>query len=311
MIRRTVYSQSRQPTALGHKSVSPTTSKTSAPQTPNGPPKGIRLRFAQFVKYRDRLLFLLLGILLSLAAVLIYETAKPNPQQITQEDIDQAVLYSLDNLPPNPSISAVAYEVIRPSVVLVRRLASNTEEQDLPIEEGVGTGVVIVDSGAILTSLHVVYGAELIHVVFADGYETPAVMISAQPENDLAVIQAEIVPEGLVTATLTTTRGLSPGDEVVVVGHPFGIGESTSAGVISGLGRDYVAEDGQTIISNLIQFDAAVNPGNSGGPLVNNKGEVIGIVSSIYNPNNERVFIGIGFAVPIETAAASFGQLPY
>ena len=261
-----------------------------------------------FAKHSNRFLLVGFGALLAILAVLIYEAATPKPMELTQEDIDAAVLYSLDNLPPEPAASAVAYEVIRPSVVLVRRLSGEDENQ---VEEGVGTGVVVVDTGAILTSLHVVIFAEKIHVVYADGFETPATLLSAQPEQDLAIIQTEVVPEGLVPATLATTRGLCPGDQVVAVGHPFGIGESTSAGIVSGLGRSYVSEDGETLLSNLIQFDAAVNPGNSGGPLVNMNGEVIGIVCSIYHPNNERVFVGIGFAVPIETAASGFGQLPY
>ena len=302
MRRHPVYSGSRQKQpALGAEGAGPVVEKAPVKPAP-------RARLTELAKRYDRPLLVGLGVLLSLLAVLIYEAAKPKPMEITQEDIDAAVLYTLDSLPPGPSTASVAYGVIRPSVVLVRRLVGEGEEQ---VEEGVGTGVVIVDSGSILTSLHVVYGAELIHVVFADGYETAATMVSAQPEQDLAVIQAQIVPEGLVPATLATTRGLRPGDEVVAVGHPFGIGESTSSGVISGLGRTYVSEDGQTLLANLIQFDAAVNPGNSGGPLVNNKGEVVGIVSSIYNPNDERVFVGIGFAVPIETAASGFGSLPH
>jgi S1-C subfamily serine protease len=259
-------------------------------------------------KRYERYLLVGLGALLAILAVLIYEAVTPDPRELTQEDIDAAVAYTLDNLPPKPAASAVAYEVIRPSVVLVRRLAGEGEDQ---VEEGVGTGVVVVNTGAILTSLHVVIFAEQIQVVFDDGFETSATLVSAQPEQDLAIIQVDVVPEGLVPATLATTRGLRPGDEVVAVGHPFGIGESTSAGVVSGLGRTYVSEDGETLLSDLIQFDAAVNPGNSGGPLVNMNGEVIGIVCSIYNPNNERVFVGIGFAVPIETAASGFGQLPY
>jgi S1-C subfamily serine protease len=110
---------------------------------------------------------------------------------------------------------------------------------------------------------------------------------------------------------MRSTAGLKPGDEVVAVGFPFGIGPSVSAGVISGLKRDYVSPEGKRLLTNLIQFDAAVNPGNSGGPLVTLDGEVIGIVTGLLNPTENRVFIGIGFAVPIENAASSIGLSPF
>jgi len=110
---------------------------------------------------------------------------------------------------------------------------------------------------------------------------------------------------------MRSTAGLKPGDEVVAVGFPFGIGPSASAGVISGLKRDYVSPEGKRLLTNLIQFDAAVNPGNSGGPLVTLDGEVIGIVTGLLNPTENRVFIGIGFAVPIENAASSIGLSPF
>ena len=98
---------------------------------------------------------------------------------------------------------------------------------------------------------------------------------------------------------------------MLAVGYPFGIGPSASAGVISGLRREYQSQDGKRILSNLIQFDAAANPGNSGGPLVTASGEVVGIVTGILNPNRQRVFIGIGFAVPIENAASAVGMSPF
>jgi S1-C subfamily serine protease len=110
---------------------------------------------------------------------------------------------------------------------------------------------------------------------------------------------------------MRSTNGLKPGDEVVAVGFPFGIGPSASAGVISGLKREYRSTSGERILTNLVQFDAAVNPGNSGGALVTLEGEVVGIVTGLLNPTEQRVFIGIGFAVPIEVAAAAAGQSPF
>ena len=177
---------------------------------------------------------------------------------------------------------------------------------------GVGTGVVIVDSkGIILTNLHVVLGASKIKVVFFDGLESEATVIGVQPEHDLAVLKASKLPDDLKAAVLRSTQDLAPGDEVVAVGFPFGIGPSASAGIISGLKREYRSPEGKRVLTNLIQFDAAANPGNSGGPLVTMDGEVVGIVTAILNPTDQRVFVGIGFAVPIENAASAVGMSPF
>jgi S1-C subfamily serine protease len=115
----------------------------------------------------------------------------------------------------------------------------------------------------------------------------------------------------LVPATLRSTRDLSMGDQVIAVGFPFGIGPSVSAGVVSGLRREYRSPEGKRLLTNLIQFDAAANPGNSGGPLATMDGEVVGIVTAILNPSDQGVFIGIGFAVPIENAASAVGVSPF
>ena len=175
----------------------------------------------------------------------------------------------------------------------------------------VGSGVVIVDKGLILTSLHVVDGAARLTVTFADGSQSEAFVVSRQPENDLAVLQAKTIPDDLHAATLRSTAGLSPGEPVLAVGFPFGIGPSASLGVVSGLKREFRSPEGQRLLTNLIQFDAAANPGNSGGPLVTMDGHVVGIVAAIMNPNQQRTFIGIGFAVPIEAAAAGVGMPPF
>ena len=231
-----------------------------------------------------------------------------------------ALAPSPGGMPPEPPLEAAAgrpsaadaYEQIRPSVVLVRGLPGEDETaaEDEP-EGNTGTGVVIVESGTILTNLHVVHGAKRVKVVFANGLEADADVVGVRPEHDLAVLQPRAVPDDLIPATMRSTQGLRPGDEVVAVGFPFGIGPSTSAGVISGLRREYRSAEGARVLTNLIQFDAAVNPGNSGGPLVTNDGQLIGIVTGLLNPTESRVFIGIGFAVPIENAAAAAGLPPF
>jgi len=244
-----------------------------------------------------------------LAALLAASTWQHTvPKALTQEDIDAAVLRTLTTQ-SMPSAAARAAEKIRPAVVRVMSYAKDKQGEDQ--EQGVGTGVVIVDKGVILTNLHVVQGAQSIKLVFADGSESGATVTGVQPENDLAVLQAHTIPDDLIAATMRSTGDLVPGDHVVAVGFPFGIGPSVSAGVISGFGRAFQSPEGKQEIGNLIQFDAAANPGNSGGPLVTMEGEVVGVVTGILNPTSHRTFVGIGFAVPIESAARAAGQPPF
>src|SRR3989344_1553905 len=234
---------------------------------------------------------------------------RPAAQRITQEDIDAAVLRTLETTTP-PSAAARAVEAISPSIVRVvgyGRSKNGKEE----VERGIGTGVVIVDKGIHPTHPPGGAGPGPISSPLHDGLETTASITGAQPENDLAVLQAHKVPDDLFAAPLRSTQDLRPGDHVVAVGFPFGIGPSASAGVVSGLQREFTSPEGKRQLSNLIQFDAAANPGNSGGPLVTLDGEVVGIVTAILNPTSARTFIGIGFAVPIENAASAVGMPPF
>ena len=257
----------------------------------------------------ERIALVVFTALLSSLLVIGYTATRPPARQITQHDIDAAVLHTLDSN-VLPSAAAKAFEIVQQSVVRVRRLEHLKDEEDDRVR-GIGSGVVIVDKGVILTNLHVVNGAERVQVVFADGTESDATVIGLQPENDLAVLQAKTIPDDLVPATLRSTRDLAMGDEVIAVGFPFGIGPSVSAGVVSGLKREYRSPEGKRLLTNLIQFDAAANPGNSGGPLATMDGEVVGIVTAILNPSDQGVFIGIGFAVPIENAASAVGISPF
>ncbi len=275
-------------------------------QPPDATPQGARFR--ERLRRNPKPLLVLLGATLALLLVLLHGALRPSAPALTQWDIDQAVLHTLEGLPAVPSIESMAYQAIRPSVVQVRRSSARDDEF---VVQGAGTGVVIVDDGTILTNLHVVSGSEGIEVVFWDGTEASAEIVSVRPEQDLAVIRTSIVPDDLMPATVRSSQGLRSGDRVVAVGFPFGIGPSVSAGVVSGLGREYRTPEGERILTGLIQFDAAVNPGNSGGPLVNQDGDVVGIVTAILNPSNQRVFIGIGFAVPIEEATRGIGESPF
>ena len=234
---------------------------------------------------------------------------------LTMEQIDAAMRQSIEDK-PLLSPATRAYEAIFPSVVRVVGLMTegddgSDEKEHGVVERGVGSGVVIIDNGTILTNLHVVSGAKKIRVTFFDGSQSEAAIVNTQPENDLAVLRARTIPDDLEAATMRSTGDLSPGDQVLAVGFPFGIGPSASAGIVSGLKREFRSPEGQQTLTNLIQFDAAANPGNSGGPLVTMDGEVVGIVTAILNPSRQRTFIGIGFAVPIENAAAAAGMPPF
>jgi S1-C subfamily serine protease len=248
------------------------------------------------------------GLLAAVGLFAVYHALLGEAGRRTDGEIEELVTNTLEEQPAPVPIARAAHQRIGPSVVRVRQLSADESESG---EQGVGTGFVVDASGRILTSLHVVAGAERVGVRYADGTEADAEIVGAQPENDLAVLQASLVPETVPPATLASSESLQLGDDVVAVGNPFGIGHSVSAGVISGLERSHTTPDGDTILSDLIQFDAAVNPGNSGGPLVNARGEVVGVVTAIFNPTEDRVFVGIGFAVPIETAAAAAGPSPF
>ncbi len=250
------------------------------------------------------LLLIIVAVLAGFVALLIFNITQPPPQHLTQDDINQAVAQAMASATPTPSFESQVFQMVAPSVVSVIVSVSQPEGNS---ESDLGSGVVVDDSGTILTCLHVVKDASQIRVIFADGTDSEASVVSTQPENDLAVLAPQIIPDNLVPATLASASTLHVGDQVVAIGSPFGIVDSLTSGVVSGLRRTFKStETGQTL-SNLIQFDAAVNPGNSGGPLVDRAGEVVGIVDALLNPTDQKFFIGIGFAVPIETAASALG----
>ena len=252
----------------------------------------------------------LLGVVLSFVVMGVFLMHRTAPKSLTQQDIDGAVLHTLQTKDlPSPSAKAAAS--VQGAVVHVQSYVADPKNKDQDKESGVGTGVVIKDDGTILTNFHVIAGAKKLKVTFFDGTEAEATVIAVQPDKDLAVIKPQKIPDDLEPAILGSSQQLIPGDMVVAVGFPFGIGPSVSAGVVSGLNRQFKSPDGSQVLTGLIQFDAAANPGNSGGPLVNMSGEVVGIVTAILNPSSARTFIGIGFATTIESAGSAVGLPPF
>jgi S1-C subfamily serine protease len=169
-----------------------------------------------------------------------------------------------------------------------------------------GTGVIVADNGTILTVNHVISGGGAISVTFADGTTTTATVASANPKRDIATLIPAKLPQVVVPANLG--GGAHVGAQVVAIGNPLGLTYSVSSGVVSGLDRTADTDVGK--FSGLIQFDASVNPGSSGGPLLDAHGLVIGIVVSIAVPDGEDAFAGIGFAVPIGAALGGGGTGP-
>ncbi len=194
---------------------------------------------------------------------------------------------------PSPSPSATAsltvpaiYQRVAPSVVAIQA------------GRGFGTGIIVADNGTIITAAHVIADASAIVVTYADGALTRATVVSSNKQMDIALLAPARLPQIVVPATIGGTAGI--GAPVVAIGNPLGLTDSVSAGVVSGLDRSAITDTGKR--SGLIQFDASVNPGSSGGPLLDGRGMVIGIVVALAEPDGRDAFAGIGFAVPISAA---------
>lgn len=253
-----------------------------------------------------RVLTALLMLFTAGAAVVLYKTYDPPPEPLTTAQVDTQVAQAMASATPAPAFSSQVYQAVLPSLVLIE-----TQNGAQTNESGLGTGVVIDAAADILTALHVVDGARSIKVTFADGSESTAQIVNTQPEIDIAVLHPDQPPSLIVPAVLGSLRSVHVGDEAYAVGNPYGLAGTMTAGVISGFDRSMTVTDSGKHLSGLIQFDAAVNPGNSGGPLLNRYGQVIGIVTGLANPTDQRTFIGIGLAVPIPAAAAAAGAPPY
>ena len=202
-----------------------------------------------------------------------------------------------------PLSAAEIYQTLLPSVVLIESTGGGSSAVDRDTEttatSATGTGVIVNANGTILTALHVVDGADAVKVTYADGTEAAAVVAGADAKHDIAALTPAKLPETVVPAVLG--GALAVGDDVVAVGNPLRLTASTTSGVVSGLDR-VLSRGNSGDIPGLIQFDAAVNPGSSGGPLINDRGQVAGIVVALANPTDAGTFIGIGFAVPIGAA---------
>ena len=197
--------------------------------------------------------------------------------------------------------AAAIYEQVRPAVVRVTSAAGRSE--------GTGSGIVIDGDGRILTNYHVISGATSLEVRFADGSTSTAQVVGSDPASDLAVIQVTGAGLDIVAADLGDSDALHVGDLVLAIGNPFSLEGTLTQGIVSAVDRTYATGANTRPIRKMIQTDAAVNPGNSGGPLLNCQGEVIGINTLLENPTGENVNVGVAFAVAINTAKRSLPQM--
>lgn len=218
-------------------------------------------------------------------AAIVQQSARPTSRSVSPG----AALSGVD-------IAALAQEV-SPSVVKIvtRETASRTR----PTTQGQGSGFIVDNQGQIITNYHVVEGASRITVVLRDGTQVQGKVVGADPQSDLAVVKADIPADKLTVATLGDSDAVQPDETAVAIGSPFGLDQTITAGIVSAVKRDWGTANGRPM-RGLIQTDAPVNPGNSGGPLFNANGEVIGITTAIESPVEGSV--GIGFAIPINQA---------
>ena len=243
----------------------------------------------------------LISILGTLAIIGVTNTLAPAPARLSERDVNEAIKTALASATPKPNVAIAAYEAVKESMVLVK-----TRSADEPVARARGSGVLLDSGGRILTSLHVVRGAAQIKVTFFDGEEWDAVLGDSQPEYDVAVL--EVGTSGRKPATLASAKDLRVGTEAIVVGSPLGQRNSLTFGVVSKLGSTFQPPWDGLPLGGLIQFDAALYPESSGGALINRRGEVVAIVTG--GPNLAGLS-GIGFAVPIDSAASAAGSNPF
>jgi putative serine protease PepD len=200
------------------------------------------------------------------------------------------------------AINVRVYRQASPAVANILTKATEYDFFQNPVPvEGAGSGFVIDPRGYILTNYHVIEEAQSIEVVLGDQSRYPAKVLGADQRNDVALVKIEPKGKPLAALTLGDSSNLLVGQKVLAIGNPFGFQSTLTTGVVGALGRT-VQTSQTTFIDEAIQTDAAINRGNSGGPLINSHGEVIGINSAIYTPSGTTA--GIGFAIPINTAKA-------
>ncbi len=248
----------------------------------------------------------------AVAAVNYWRTGGSSPAPTTAATSGSAAIpvssnSSAANLATAPGDFSALYTAVRPSIVeITTGTAGSTPFSQQA--QGLGSGIVLDTSGHILTNYHVVRGSSSVEVTFADGTTAQASVVGTDPGNDMAVIKASVNASELHPATLGDSSTVKVGNVVAAIGNPFGLEGTFTTGVISGLDRTLSSSSSGRPLRGLLQTDAAVNPGNSGGALINMQGQVIGVNTAIENPGG-TTFAGVAYAVPINTPKRFMQQL--
>jgi serine protease Do len=249
----------------------------------------------------------LVAVLAAVSLAGCSEESGSEGNNVAQAPVAQAVAQA----PADEPVAQVAAEV-GPSVVQVNVEATAATPFGTEEQEGLGSGVIYREDGYVITNHHVVDGASEVSVAFADGTTEPAEIVGTDPSTEIAVLQVD--RGGLPAARFNEGENLLPGQLAVAIGSPSGFESTVTAGVISGVGRDFPPElvagdeDAARSLVDLIQTDAAISPGNSGGALADRDGEIIGI-NVAYLPPAETGAVNIGFAIPSDTAISVADQL--
>jgi S1-C subfamily serine protease len=252
-------------------------------------PQGIRL-----------VALIVLALALGLGSMVLWRVLAAEPDGVQDPIMASRAIEPRGDLADDEKATIELFKERSASVVFIttadiRRDALNINVTEIP--RGTGTGVVWSDDGHIVTNFHVIEGADRARVAHGDKAWT-ARLVGAYPDKDLAVLRIDSPPDSLRPVPCGTSRDLLVGQKVFAIGNPFGLDQTLTTGVISGLGREIKARTGR-IIQDVIQTDAAINPGNSGGPLLDSAGRMIGMNTAIYSPSG--AYAGIGFAIPVDT----------
>ena len=208
---------------------------------------------------------------------------------------------------PEERVSVAVYENCNRSVVhIATRSVAMESFQQLSLREGSGSGSVLDSSGLILTNQHVIDGAREITVSLFNGLAYPAELVGQDPDTDIAILKITAPPEQLLPLPWGDSQQLRVGQRIYAIGNPFGLERTMSTGMISSLNRQIPSRGGRTMRS-LIQIDASLNQGNSGGPLLNTRGQLIGMNTAIMSSDGDSA--GVGFAIPVSTLARIVPQL--
>lgn len=245
-----------------------------------------------------------IGSIATLSAVQHVPTSRPQTAAMVASPGEASVGTRVADAGDEAAITRV-FRQASPAVVSVSKSGGASGPLGEFRRRGEGTGIVVDRGGLILTNHHVIEGATRIVVRFADGATATATVAGSDPGTDLAVLKADL-PEGHPVATLGDSDKVEPGQTAIAIGSPFGLSQTVTAGIISAVNREWGSAGGRPM-RGLIQTDAPVNPGNSGGPLLNIQGETIGIATAIESPIQGSV--GIGFAIPINEAKRLLPQL--